>query len=248
MPRLIASAIVCSVLNHGEHGAIARLLTREAGLLAGYVRGGRSRRLKPVLIPGNAVQAEFRARTEEQLAQLTVELAHSRAPLLAEPLASAAIDWTTSLVAAALPEGQRYPELYDALGGVLDAVEAAPAARGWAQALVSFELLLLERIGFGLDLSRCAATDSSDDLAFVSPNSGAAVSRAGAVGYEARLLGLPAFLTEGGTGDWEAIFEGLTLTGHFLGRSPIAERRIDVMETRRRLIGRLKRVHFTPPL
>lgn len=243
MPRLIASAIVCSVLSHGEHGAITRLLTREAGLLAGYVRGGRSRRLKPVLIPGNAVQAEFRARTEEQLAQLTVELEHSRAPLLGEPLASAAIDWTTSLVAAALPEGQRYPELYDALGGVLDAVEAAPAARGWAQALVSFELLLLERIGFGLDLSRCATTDGSTDLAYVSPNSGAAVSRSGAVGYEARLLALPSFLIEGGEGDWDAIFQGLTLTGHFLGRSPITERRVDVMETRRRLVGRLKRVH-----
>ncbi len=163
--------------------------------------------------------------------------------MLAEPLASAAIDWTTSLVAAALPEGQLYPELYDALGGVLDAVEAAPAARGWTQALVSFELLLLERIGFGLDLARCVANDSADDLAYVSPNSGAAVSRAGAMGYEARLLRLPRFLIDGGIGDWQAIFEGLTLTGHFLGRSPIAERRVDVLETRRRLVERLKRIH-----
>ncbi|NCP11896.1 MAG: DNA repair protein RecO [Sphingomonadales bacterium] len=242
MPRLIAPAIVCSVLAHGEHGAVARLLTREAGLLAGYVRGGRSRRLKPVLVPGNAVQAEFRARTEEQLAQLTVELEHSRAPLLDEPLASAAIDWVTGVSAAALPEGQPYPELYDALGGVLDAVEAAPAARGWAQALVRFELLLLERIGFGLDLSRCVASGSGDDLAFVSRRNGGAVSRGAGTGHEDRLLRLPAFVIGGGEGDWDAIFDGLALTGHFLARSPVAERRGDVMETRRRLVTRLQRV------
>ena len=121
--QLSAPAIVCAVRLHGEHGVIARLMTAQAGLLAGYVRGGRSRRVRPVLIPGNIVAAEFRARTEEQLASLTVELAHSRAPLMREPLAAAAIDWATVLTAAALPEGQPYPALYDALDAVLSAVE-----------------------------------------------------------------------------------------------------------------------------
>lgn len=86
MPVLITSGIVCALRAHGEHGAVARLLTPDHGLVAGYVRGGRSRALRPVLLPGNAVKAEFRARTEDQLASLTVELEHSRAPMLGEPL------------------------------------------------------------------------------------------------------------------------------------------------------------------
>jgi DNA repair protein RecO (recombination protein O) len=142
-------AIVVAVRPHGEHGAIVRALSPEHGLQAGYVRGGRSRRLRPVLVPGNLVEAEFRARVEEQLAAATVELAHSRAPLLSEPLPAAAIEWVTALVAAALPEGQAYPAIYDGLSGVLDAIEHAPSARGWALALARFERLLLEQLGFG---------------------------------------------------------------------------------------------------
>lgn len=241
MPVLITSGIVCALRAHGEHGAVARLLTPDHGLVAGYVRGGRSRALRPVLLPGNAVKAEFRARTEDQLASLTVELEHSRAPLLGEPLPAAAIDWACALTAAALPEGTPYPTLYEALDGVLGAVEAAPAARGWAAALVRYELLLLAELGFGLDLSRCAATGTADDLAFVSPRSAAAVSRVGAEGYEARLLPLPPFLLQGGAGDWPQIMDGLRLTGFFLERSVLTERRADVMAARERLVDRLKR-------
>ncbi|WP_374553524.1 DNA repair protein RecO [Sphingobium yanoikuyae] len=241
MPVLITSGIVCALRAHGEHGAVARLLTPDHGLVAGYVRGGRSRALRPVLLPGNAVKAEFRARTEDQLASLTVELEHSRAPLLGEPLPAAAIDWACALTAAALPEGTPYPTLYEALDGVLGAVEAAPAARGWAAALVRYELLLLAELGFGLDLSRCAATGTADDLAFVSPRSAAAVSRVGAEGYEARLLPLPPFLLQGGAGDWPQIMDGLRLTGFFLERSVLTERRADVLAARERLVDRLKR-------
>lgn len=150
--HLATTAIVCAVRQHGEHGTIVRLLTAEAGLLPGYVRGGRSRRLRPVLVPGNLVAAEFRARTEDQLAALTVELAHSRAQLLGEPLAAAAIDWATVLTAAALPEGQPYPALFAALGGLLDAIELSPAASGWAAALVRYETLLLAQLGYGDEL------------------------------------------------------------------------------------------------
>lgn len=133
MSILATSAIVCSLRQHGEHGAIARLLTPDHGLIAGYVRGGRSRAMRPVLLPGNSVAATFRARTEEQLASLTVELAHSRAPLHAEPLPAAAIDWACALTAIALPEGTPYPALHSALDGVLGAVEAAlrPVAGRW---------------------------------------------------------------------------------------------------------------------
>lgn len=151
MPQLTTSAILCAVRAHGEHGAIVRLMTPEAGLVAAYVRGGRSTRMRPVLIPGNIVAAELRARTEEQLAHATIELVHSRGPLLTEPLPAAAIDWACGLTAAALPEGHPYPPLHEALGGLLDAVEAAPAARGWAVALLGYERLLLAGLGYGVD-------------------------------------------------------------------------------------------------
>jgi DNA repair protein RecO (recombination protein O) len=216
-------------------------MTPSDGLLAGYVRGGRSRRVRPLLVPGNDVQAEFRARTEDQLAGLTVELIHSRAPLLVEPLPAAAIDWVCALTATALPEGNPYPALYQALGGVLAAVEAAPAARGWAVALVRYELLLLSELGFGLDLSQCAATGGRDDLAYVSPRSAGAVSRAAAQGYEDRLLPLPRFLIEGGEADWPAITDGLRLTAFFLQRSVLTDRRAEVLAGRERLVERLKR-------
>ena len=146
-----SEALVCAVLNHGEHGAIVRLLTPDHGLVAGYVRGGRGRRLRPVLIPGNLVAAQLRWRTEAQLPQASVELVHSRAPILAEALPSAAIDWATALVASALPERQPYPRLYEALSGLLDAVEAAPSASGWARALARFETLLVSDLGYGSD-------------------------------------------------------------------------------------------------
>jgi DNA repair protein RecO (recombination protein O) len=142
-------AIIVAVRAHGEHGAIVRALTPGDGLQAGYVRGGRSRRLRPVLVPGNLVEAEFRSRVEEQLAAATMELAHSRAPLLGEPLPAAAIEWVTALVAASLPEGQAYPSLYEGLSGLLDAIEHAPSARGWLSGLVRFEQLVLVELGYG---------------------------------------------------------------------------------------------------
>lgn len=158
--RIETRAIVLAVRKHGENGAVVRALTPEHGLLAGYVRGGRSRALRPVLIPANVVIADYRARVCEQLAALTVELVHSRAPLLAEPLAAMAIDWTTALTAAALPEAQAYPRIFEALDGALDAVEHAPSARGWAGAIASFEALLLGELGYGVDR---AAPGQSDD-------------------------------------------------------------------------------------
>jgi len=159
--QIVTPALILAVRTHGEHGAIVRALTPEEGVQPGYVRGGRSRRLRPVLMPGNLVAAEYRARTEEQLAHLTVELVRSRAFLLSEPLAAAGIEWATALTAAALPEGQGYPALYQGLDGLLQAIEAAPSARGWAAALVRYELLLLAELGFGLDEKRMLALPPS---------------------------------------------------------------------------------------
>ncbi|MFS0771831.1 DNA repair protein RecO [Sphingomonas sp. 1P08PE] len=239
--HLAADAIILSVRAHGEHGSVVRALTRNDGVRPGYVRGGRSRQLRPVLQPGNAVRGEWRARTAEQLAAMTLEPLHSRAALHGEPLAAAAIEWLTALAAAALPEEQPYPRLYDGLDGVLRAIEAAPAARGWAGGLVRFELLVLAELGFGLDLDRCVVTGGDADLDFVSPRSAAAVGRSAAAGYERQLLPLPAFVRHGGQPDGAALLDGLRLTGHFLARDILIDRRAAPLAARERLVERLKR-------
>ncbi|HSR00781.1 MAG TPA: DNA repair protein RecO [Sphingomicrobium sp.] len=239
--RFEAKAIVCTLRSHGEHGGVVRLMTADHGLQAAYVRGARGRRMRPVLIAGNIVEAQFSARTETQLPQAAIELVHSRGPLLSEPLPAAAIEWVTVLTATVLPEGQFYPRLYEALEGLLDAIEAAPSASGWGSALVRYELLLLAELGFGLDLERCAVSGSSDELVAVSPKSGRAVSALEAEPYAGKLLALPRFVREGGFATWKEIDEGLALTGHFLVRDLLTERSQPLADARSRLVDRLRR-------
>jgi len=239
--RFTTPAIVVALRPHGEHGAIIRLMTPEHGLQAAYVRGARGRHLRPVLVPGNQVEATLSARTDTQLAQGVIELVHSRGPLLQEPLPAAAIDWIAALTAIALPEGQPYPRLYQALDGLLAAVEAAPSASGWGAALVRYEMLLLAELGFGLDLEKCAVSGANDDLVAVSPRSGRAVSGAEAEPYVGKLLPLPRFIVEGGTASWPEILDGLALTGHFLLRDLVTDRSAPVAESRNRLCERLRK-------
>ena len=149
-----ATAIICAVRPHGETGAIVRGFTAEYGLIGGFVQGARGRVLRPVLIPGNVIKGDWRARIMGQLPSLTAEPIHSRAHLLGEPLAIAAIDWVTALSAATLPEGHPYPALHSALDGVLSAVELAPAARGWAGAVARYEELLLRELGYAEERER----------------------------------------------------------------------------------------------
>ena len=234
-------AIVCALRNHAEHGAVVRLMTPKDGMQAAYVRGARGRRMRPVLVPGNLVQARLRSRTEEQLAHAEVELTRSRAPLLTEPLPAAAIEWVTALTATALPEAQPYERLYDALDALLALIEAAPSALGWAGSLVRYELLLLAELGFGLDLESCAVSGSNDNLVAVSPRSGRAVSAAEAEPYSGRLLPFPPFLRGGGDPSWREIEQGLRLTGHFLEREILTGRAAALGEARSRLTDRLLR-------
>ena len=239
--RSETQAIICALRSHGEHGAIVRMMTPGQGLVAAYVRGARGRRMRPVLMAGNVVQAQLSARTENQLPQAAIELVHSRGPLLSEPLPAAAIEWATVLTATALPEGQPYPQLFQALEGLLDAIEAAPSANGWGTALVRYELLMLAELGFGLDLDRCAVSGSNDNLVAVSPKSGRAVSAAEAEPYAGKLLALPRFVREGGRGSWTEIADGLELTGHFLLRDVLTDRVRPVADARQRLVDRLRR-------
>jgi DNA repair protein RecO (recombination protein O) len=147
--HLRAPAIVCSSRPHGETGAVARLLSAEQGMIAAYVPGARGRQLRPLLIPGNVVEAEFRLRSEAQMPSVRLELLVSRGPWLGEPLAAAAICWASALAAVALPERHPYPAIHAALGGLLDAVCHAPSARGWLPGLLRYEALVLRELGYG---------------------------------------------------------------------------------------------------
>ena len=239
--RIETKAIVCALRAHGEHGGVVRLMTPDHGLQAAYVRGARGRRMRPVLMGGNVVEAQLSARTDTQLPQATVELIHSRGPLLSEPLPAVAIEWSTVLTATALPEGQPYPPLYATLEALLEAIEASPSANGWGAALVRYELLLLAEMGFGLDLDSCAVTGTNDNLVAVSPKSGRAVSAAEAEPYAGKLLPLPDFVRAGGQASWGDILDGLELTGHFLARDVLTDRSKPVWEARTRLVERLRR-------
>ena len=147
--NLRAPAILVAARLHGETAVIARLLTEEFGLVAGYVAGGRGRNLRPVVIPGNLVELELRAKSDSQLPFAKLELVESRGPWLGEPLPAAAIQWATALTATALPERNPYPSLFSALEALLGAVCQAPSARGWAPAMLAYEALLLRELGYG---------------------------------------------------------------------------------------------------
>jgi DNA repair protein RecO (recombination protein O) len=182
--------IVIGVRRHGESSVILDLLTRTHGRHLGFVQGGRSRRLRPCLQPGNSVHAVWRSRIEEQLGSYAIEPATLRAARVMEtPLALNAVNHLCAL-ARLLPEREPHDALCAQLEAILGAVDdrhATPAA------IVRFELSFLTELGFGLDLESCAATGTREDLVYVSPRTGRAVSRQAGEPYRDRMLVLPAF-------------------------------------------------------
>lgn len=238
--HLETPAIVCALLAHGEHGAVVRFLTPAHGLLVGYVRGGRSSKLRPVLQPGNSVALSLNARTDSQLAAATVELTRARTALAADGASLAAIAWFTALTATALAEDDPHPAIHTALEALLDGIAAAMPMAALGESLVRFELLLLSELGFGLDLTSCAATGSTEDLTYVSPKSAQAVSRGAGLPWAARLLPLPGFLIGPAPATPAAIAEGLKLSGYFLERDLINGRAAAILPARQQLIARLK--------
>ncbi len=162
--HLSAPAILIASRPHGETAVIVRLFTEQSGVVAAYVAGGRGRQLRPLIIPGNALEAEIRAKSDSQLPFARLELAQSRGPWLTEPLPAAAISWICALTAASLPERNAFPAIYSALTGLLDAICAAPSARGWVGGLASYELLLLRELGYGEGLKRPREGDLSHAL------------------------------------------------------------------------------------
>jgi DNA repair protein RecO (recombination protein O) len=210
-------AIVLSARAHGETGAILELLTRDHGRHAGLVRGGASRKTKPSLQPGNSVHVLWRARLEEHLGSFTCELARARAGELMDGRDTlAGLNAFTSMTSAAMPEREAHAPVFLSGEILLDAMMEHDAAH-WLPLYVRWEAGLLDALGFGLDLSECAATGAKNDLVYVSPRTGRAVSRDAAGIYADRLFRLPQFLiaaaAEPVDGD---IAAGLALTGHFL--------------------------------
>lgn len=212
-------AVLLAARRHGEGDAIVELLTAERGRHAGVVKGGGGRRLGPVLQPGAQLVVEWRARLETHIGTARVEPAQARAgALMGDARALAALSSAAALLVAFLPEREAQPALYPATVALFDAL----GEPGWPEAYARWELLLLSELGFGLDLSACAATGATQELVWVSPNSGRAVSRAAGEPYADRLLPLPGFLRGVGVADDAAVGAALRLTGRFLARAAAA--------------------------
>jgi DNA repair protein RecO (recombination protein O) len=232
--------IILGTRKHGETSAILEVMTRAHGRHLGMVRGGRSRRMQPVLQPGNRVDLVWRARLDEHLGLWQVEPLELHAARLFD---SACAVYGLQTVAAhlrLLPERDPHAGLYDTLCLMIAHLDT-PAAAG--ELIVRFELLVLEELGFGLDLARCAATGRDDDLAFVSPKSGRAVSRAAGAPWADRMLALPAFLRRGAgiRPDLAAMEDAFRLTGFFLARHVYEPRGLEAPEARAGLIAALRR-------
>ena len=199
---------------HGESAAIIEVFTKTHGRHAGVVRGGASRKMAATLQPGTQVQVHWQARLDEHLGTFVVEPLASRAAILSDRLALAGLNAICALLHLALPERDPHPALWVKTVALLDLLTTG----NWPPAYLRWELDLLEELGFGLDLTSCAVTGSREDLAYVSPRSGRAVSR-GAVGeWAARLLPLPPVLLGQGPASPQDLVQGLQLTGHFLNR------------------------------
>ena len=211
----IDEAFVLSARAHGDTGAVVELLTAEHGRRAAYVAGGASRRMRPFLQAGARVQAEYRARTSDHLGSARLEpVGEGPSALFDDPLALTGLSAAAAVAQGALPEREPHPGAFLAFEALMGAF-AVPQV--WPAVFVRFEAGLLEDLGFGLDLSRCASTGSTDDLVWVSPRTGRAVSADAGAPYADKLLALPPFMLGAqaglGPGDVKA---GFDLTGHFL--------------------------------
>lgn len=230
--------VILSMRPHGESAAIVEIFTRGHGRHAGVVRGGASRRMAPHLQPGTQVSARWRARLSDQIGAFGVEPLRSRAHLMADPLALAGLSSLCALARVTLPEREPHPVLWQATVAVLDRL----GAEGWLSAYLRWEIRLLEELGYGLDLSTCAVTGTTEGLAYVSPRTGRAVSRSGAGRWAEKLFPLPEGLTGTAPLGPAGLVQGLAITTHFLTRElseahqgrPLPEARARLID----LIGR----------
>jgi DNA repair protein RecO (recombination protein O) len=236
--------IVLGTRRHGETSAIVEAMTRGHGRHLGLVRGGGGSRLRPVLQPGNTLRLTWRARLDEHLGHYSVEPLRLHA---ASQLAASHVVYGVTHLAALcrlLPERDPHPDVHDRLAAMLDRLDDRAAA---AAAMVRFELQMLTELGFGLDLANCAATGAADELTFVSPKSGRAVSRGAGLPWQDRLLRLPRFLSEEGAPSAEELADGFALTGFFLARHVLEPRGLAFADAREgfvaAVLGRRRQAH-----
>ena len=218
--------IILGLRKHGETSVIAEVMTQAHGRHLGIVRGGRSKRLQPVLQPGNSVELVWRARLDEHLGQYQVELLNARAGRLMESAIGVHGVQAMAALLRLLPERDAHPRLHDAFAVILDSLDTPEEA---GALYVRFELAVLEDLGFGLDLSACAATGVRSDLVYVSPKSGRAVSAQAGAPWADRLLELPAFLPDRSQvcTDAQMLSQAFRLTGYFLARHVFEPRGVE---------------------
>ena len=223
--------IILGARRHGESSVIAEIMTRTRGRHLGLVRGGRSRRMQPVLQPGNSVQVTWRARLDQHLGTYQVEPTVLRAAALMESATAVYGVQALAALLRLLPERDPHPHLYEALGIILENLRDPQSA---GELFIRFELAMLEDLGFGLDLTRCAATGAREELCYVSPKSGRAVSREAGRPWADKMLSLPEFLAEGSrkSADPDSLSAAFDLTGFFLRRHVYEPRGIEVPDAR----------------
>ncbi|MBL6931864.1 MAG: DNA repair protein RecO [Rhodospirillales bacterium] len=232
--------IVLSARKHGETSAILTLMTRVQGVHAGLVRGGAGKRKRGDLQPGNRVEAHWRGRLAEHLGTYTCEVVQAHAAtLLDSPDALACLSAALALTESALPEREPHPSIFEGLDILLGSLEG----EDWPSIYVKWELGLLGELGFGLDFSCCASTGETENLIYVSPKSGRAVSAGAGESYKKVMLALPTFLLGHGiAGSPEEIVDGLNLTGFFLERHVFGHLRSEKLPAaRRRLLERMNK-------
>lgn len=230
---------VLSARRHGEGALVVDLLTAEHGRHAGLVRGGQTPRRRALFQPGNLVAAQWRGRLPEHLGMFECELVRAyAAPLIDEPDRLGGLAAAAALAAAALPEREPHGDLYLSFTALIAALDSG---EDWARHYVGWERDLLAALGFGLDLSRCAATGATADLAYVSPRTGRAVSRGAGTPYHDKLLPLPGFLWRDAPSEAAEIADGLALTGYFLERHLLAPQGRSLPEPRQMFCDRMRR-------
>jgi DNA repair protein RecO (recombination protein O) len=237
-------AIVLGARRHGETSVILELMTRERGRHLGLVRGGFGRRLRGVLQPGNSLRATWRARLDEHLGNYQVEGLNLRAAGFLG--AAYAVHGVTHIAALCRLLAEREPHggMYSQLEAILDSLDDAHAT---ATRIACFELAFLAELGFGLDLSACAATGGRTDLVYVSPRTGRAVSRSAGEAYRDKLMRLPVFFREEGVPASAAdLTDAFALTGFFLDRHAFAPRGLVLPEARSHFLAAMTRAPAGP--
>jgi DNA repair protein RecO (recombination protein O) len=232
------TGFVLATRRHGENALIVDLLTREHGRHAGLVRGGQSPKLRAMLQSGNEVAAVWRGRLDEHLGTVACEMVRAHtARFLDDPSRLAGLTSAAALVGAALPEREPHGDVFASFARLIQALDSAV---DWPAAYVRWEHDLLGALGFGLDLNRCAVSGATDDLAYVSPRTGRAVSRISGLPYRDKLLLLPEFLWHAAPADEADLDLGMTLTGHFLHHHVFAPQGRTLPPARIRLAGRMR--------